>query len=267
MRLGNIKNISYNDRLASQRRHSFLLRIILYFAIALAIFAGLVYFIFFSRFFEIKEISVNGLETIESGAALAKIESYISNGRLNFLGLNKNILFTDLSGLKKNLLAEFPILKSAEINRKFMHSLTVDFKERIAAGVWCFSDGECRYFDSEGAVWGDTAKSSGFLFLVVDDQRKVEGEKIIDKDYFEAIKIISAELGKFINIKNILIPTDSPGDIKVFSDKNCYLIFSLDSDIKGQIEVLKIFLNNKKDDSTFNPQYLDLRVEGRVYYK
>ena len=50
-----------------------------------------------------------------------------------------------------------------------------------------------------------------------------------------------------------------------------YIIFSTDSDIKNQLDVLKIFLNDKTNNSApvggFHPQYIDLRIENKIYYK
>ena len=64
-----------------------------------------------------------------------------------------------------------------------------------------------------------------------------------------------------------MIPENSFDEFRVYTDRGFYLIFSLDSNIKNQTDVLRIFLDEKSKDPNFNPQYLDLRIDGRIYYK
>ena len=68
-------------------------------------------------------------------------------------------------------------------------------------------------------------------------------------------------------IKSVVIPENSLNEFRVYTDRSFYLVFSLDSNIKGQAEVLKIFLDERAKDPNFNPQYLDLRIGGRIYLK
>ena len=112
--------------------------------------------------------------------------------------------------------------------------------------------------------WGQTGKSSGFIYLTVEDQRS--GQDRIDKDFFGPINQVVKGISGVV-VKNIKIPENSFNEFRVYTSQGYYIIFTTEEEIKDQLDVLRIFLNDKKDDLSFNPQYIDLRVDGRVYYK
>jgi len=70
-----------------------------------------------------------------------------------------------------------------------------------------------------------------------------------------------------IFINKFTIPDKFISDFSAFTSNGYELLFSTDSDVNKQLEVLEIFLAEKKDDPDFKPQYIDLRINGRVYYK
>ena len=135
-----------------------------------------------------------------------------------------------------------------------------NFSERKPAGIWCFKD-SCSYFDGDKILWGQPARSSGFIFLTVEDER---GGHEIDDGFFKPIMEVAKSMAG--EIKNIIIPADSFNEFRVYtSDYN--IIFTTDSDIQNQLDILKILIKEKGKDAGFHPQYIDLRIEGRVYYK
>ena len=69
-----------------------------------------------------------------------------------------------------------------------------------------------------------------------------------------------------IRVNKIEIRPDSINDFYIYTTNGFYIIFNMEISIPKQIEVLKIFLAEKGQD--FKPtEYIDLRIEGRVYYK
>ena len=114
-------------------------------------------------------------------------------------------------------------------------------------------------------TWGPAVRSSGFLLLTVEDSRPRE-DFGIDADFFRAIREAAVGLSG-LTVRSVAIPEDSFDEFRVHTDKSFYLIFSLGSNIKNQLEILKIFLEEKAKDANFNPQYIDLRIEDRIYFK
>lgn len=268
MKAYDIKKLSYRDELARRNRLFFILKLSGFVAAFIFIAGGGLYVLFFTDKLEIKDITISGLQTLDQGLIMREVDKRLGQKKYGYLRIQKNILFFDGDELEASILSANPVLKTIQAKKKFPHKLEIDVLERKPAGIWC-ADNECRYFDKETNTWGPAARSSGFLFLTIEDER-LRDRFEIDRDFLEAIKDVLANLS-WLSIKNIIIPQNSFDEFRVYTDRNFYLIFSLDSNIKNQADVLKIFLDDKSKDPPpaggSNPQYIDLRIDGRIYYK
>jgi len=224
--------------------------------------AGVIYLLFFSRMFDVREVSFNGLDTVSSDMFRGKIDEKLNQKILKYLPRRNNIFFVNTGNFEKEFASDYPVFKSVNVHKKLFHGLVFDFLERKPAGVWCLKD-SCSYFDNDKVLWGQPAKSSGFIFLTIEDNRQSENKQI-DDDFFRPIMEIAKNMTG--EIKNITIPADAFNEFRVYTT-DYYIIFTTDSDVKNQLDVLKIFLADKNKDSNFHPQYIDLRIDGRVYYK
>jgi len=262
----NIKS-GYTDTLARQRRARFVVKAIIFLVLIVFVCGGAIYLLFFSRFLDLRSMTLNGLDTLSSGEVRTEIDKTLNSKIFGYLPRRNSVLFINSNKLRGYLLSQFPVLQSVEIKKNFPHELAINFLERKAVGVWCYKGGNCQYFDSDGNVWGQVIKSSGFLMVIVDDQRNTD-TKQIDKDYLLAVKTFldNPKLLPF-SVKDIILAQDSFRDYIVNTSAGYPLYFSLDSNIIDQVKVLNIFLENKGKDGNFNPQYIDLRINGRVYYK
>ena len=176
MRIYDAKNIKYKDGLAEKRRRVFVLKTLFSIGLSIAIVGLIVYLLFFSGLLEIKEVSVNGLDKVNGADFHNGLNERLDSKWLGLLKHQKNVLFFNSDIFKAEALAAFPEIKDISINKKPPHALDIDVTERIAAGIWCFTDSStssasleqaeftesCKYFDEEGVVWGEAAKSSGF---------------------------------------------------------------------------------------------------------
>lgn len=265
MRPSNIKTFQYRDKLKEQKRRSLLFKVIGVIALGAVICAAIIFILFFSPFFKIKSINADGVDDAYRQRLVDKATQKMVSGKLGFIETQRNIFFFDKEALLADLRAEFTSLERISIEKKYPHELILKASERKPYGIWCFATSECKYFDEDGATWGNAAKSSGFLLLVVTDQREAENYQL-DQDYFKAIKQIHKNLGE-LSIRQAIIKSGDLREFNVEAAQGYPIIFSLDADIENQIAVLKIFMADKSRRANFVPQYLDLRIDGRVYYK
>lgn len=266
MRPVNLKKINHRDGVVRRHRRIFILKIVAMVASVIIVVAGLVYLLFFSRLFDVREVSFNGLDTISSNEFQVKINEHLDQKLFKFLPKKNNIFFVGTADLETNFSSAYPIFKSVDIQKKPLHGLVLNFTERKPVGIWCFGEsagGSCSYFDESKNLWGESAKSSGFIFLTIEDRRKKE-DRQIDDEFFKPIMEVAKKMTG--EIKNIIIPENSFNEFRAYTSKY-YIIFSTESDIRDQLDVLKIFMNDKVKNPDFNPQYIDLRIDGRVYYK
>lgn len=262
MRPVNSKRLNYKDEVMRRHRRFFVIKIVVMVLLTVVVVAGLIYLLFFSRLFDVREVSFNGLDTVNSDVFLGKIDENLNQKILKYLSRRNNLFFVNTSNFETEFASAYPIFKSVNVQRKLFHGLTLNFLERKPAGIWCFKE-TCSYFDEDKVLWGESAKSSGFIFLTIEDRRDRENRQIDDEFFGPIMEVAKSMTGE---IKNITIPENSFSEFRVYAP-DYYIIFTTEFDIQNQLDVLKIFMNDKIKDSEFHPQYIDLRIDGRVYYK
>lgn len=276
MKIGNINNLNYRDTLAQQKKRRFFIRLLLLFLSLLTVGGLIMYALFFSSAMRINDISIIGLKTIEPEEIRAMIEPVIEQSAFNLPAFKprKNILFFDPEPVLESILAKFPIIKDIRITKDYFHKISFNITERTPLGTWCFTDHGstllttgCSYFDDEGMLWGKALKSSGSLLLIVEDGRIFsEHQNRVESGFLENIQEAMTGLdGLGVKVNKVVIRPDSINDFYIYTIQGYYIIFSEEFPLAKQIEVLKIFLNEKGRD--FKAEYIDLRIEGRVYYK
>ena len=277
MRPVNVKRLNYRDEVARRHRRAFVFKILAFVFRIIAIVARLIYLLFFSRLFDVREVSFNGLDTVNSDVFQVKIDETLNQKIFGYLTRRNDIFFVNTGSFEKQFALAYPVFKSVNVQRKLFHGLILNFLERKPAGIWCFTSTDstgspqaslapvsrCQYFDNDKVLWGQPSKSSGFIFLTIEDQRDITDRKI-DDDFFGPIMEVAKNMEG--EIKSIIIPADSFNEFWVYT-ADYYIIFTVDFDIQNQLDVLKIFMNEKGKDSNFHPQYIDLRIDGRVYTK
>ncbi|MEK7525410.1 MAG: hypothetical protein AAB561_00075 [Patescibacteria group bacterium] len=267
MRPPQIRDFRYQDKFAAEKRRHLKRKVVFWLFVTIIFLGGLGYLAIFSDIFVIRSIAVDGANIIVDKTALEEsVKSAISTRTWGFLPLQNNTLSIQTALLAEKLIREFPSAKSISVDRKFMHALSIKVAERKPLGIWCFGD-KCSYFDGDGFTWGEPPKSSGFLLLRVQDTRE-RTENSLSKEILNGIVLASNGINELgIPVKEFKISQTAIIDLAVSTGKGYTIYLDLDGDIKTQIETLKIFLDKKTAESSFAPQYLDLRISGRVYYK
>ena len=258
---------SYSGNLARKRQRRFFAKLTIFLVAGLISVAGLIYLFFFAPYLKITEKNINGLKSVEAGEVLSIVDLEVNKNILSFLGLKflNNIVLFDSKFLKDKILAQLPVIRGVEIVKEYPHKISINITERTALGTWCLDRG-CYYFDEDGVLWGKALRSSGSLLLNVEDLRPAEGRVKIDIQMLAGIKELVSGLENIgVKVNRIEIPADSIGEFRVYTTRGYYLILNIESNIKDQINVFRILLKEKGEG--FNPQYIDLKVEGRAYFK
>ena len=284
MRPARINNNNYRDNIARKNRRRFFIKMLAMLTVIVALGVGLVYLSFFSPLFKITETSINGLKTIKSNDISVIVEAIKAQSFFGKIALKPqlNIIFFDTEYLQSKISSEFKVVEGVEIIKEFPHRLIINIVERTAIGTWCFSGNSstpstllrtgllttsCRYFDRFGVTWGRAIRSSGSLLLSIEDLRLSEEKSDkIDSSVLEPIQRAIRGLEDLnIKVKKIEIPPSSTGDFRIYIANGYYLILNNEADILHQIEIFKILLEDKGD--IFHPEYVDLSIGGRIYYK
>lgn len=133
------------------------------------------------------------------------------------------------------------------------------------------SAGTCFYFDKNGIAFENAPNTSGNLIDLIKDYSQKElkiGDEVLTKELMDNILAIKEYLFQKIGLKVASFDIDSyPVEgLRVVTNESWYILFSLKRDIKSQLLALKVALDEKiQNRSTL--QYVDLRIENRIYYK
>ena len=221
-----------------------------------------VYALVYSPLFQVRKFSIKGNSRLSSEAVLNIMRSLVSNNKLeNFLGAN-NLLIWD----KKVDVSKSALLK-AIINRSWVNqSVTINIEERNQSAIWCKTD-FCYWIDDEGIAFEEAPRTEGPLVLMVYDDGQegiIRGQKVVDERYAANLSaILRGILNLGISVKNIEF-NERLQEIKIMAHNSPDLLFS----IRFNPELNMAALYSLKEKVGLRGiNYIDLRVENRIYYK
>jgi hypothetical protein len=275
----------YRDRLREKRRRRFLLKLFLIIGLVFLCAAGAVYLLFFAGFLDVRTVDISGTEVIPSADLRAVAEKWLGGGILG-VSRSKNLLFISSEKLALQLTAEFPRIDSIRIDKEPPHGLRISIVERKSAGIWCFAaldspsqifqgktwEGKCFYFDRNGVAYAEAGQSSGFLILNVADYRGraiALGSAVASEEWFKNIIAAGELLPKIgVNAAEFSIPSGSFDEFDAKTAQGWKIMFSTSTDVAKQISSLGVLFRDKLPASVrAGLQYVDLRIQDRIYYK
>ncbi|MBZ1345371.1 MAG: FtsQ-type POTRA domain-containing protein [Candidatus Nealsonbacteria bacterium] len=235
--------------------------------LVLIISGGFFYLLFSSPIFQIKKIEITGNQKISTGEIQNLIQTQIKKRMLFFD--TKSIFLARLNKIDEVILKEFPQIAETNSKRRFPDTLKIGIKERKPLAI--FSDSE-NYFliDRQGIIFEQVGSDYQGLkiknLILIESpklgQRAVEKEKL--KQIFEIESKLKDELKILISEASIV--SEKRLNIKTLEGWQIY--FNPTKDIKNQLFNLILTLREKiPPEGWKNLEYIDLRFEGRVYYK
>lgn len=232
------------------------------FFVILFLFAG-AYLILFSPVFQVKNIFISGNEK----TAAKGIRDFVYTN-INTV-FSKSIFLVDSDDLQKKILERFPVIEKIAVNKNLPHTILLSVSERKPVGIFCAS--ECFLIDQNGVAFEPAIGSFENFSVVrttVENGEVFIGKKVAEKNIIFAILQIEKNLLENFNIdlKEALI--SSPSRIEVKTGEGWQIYFNSDSDISTQTAKLNALLNSDVfERGRKNLLYIDLRFEGKAYYK
>jgi len=268
-------NYGYRDELRNKRKKRKIRAAFLVVSSLIAFIVFTVYALFFSGWFSVNEVRVSGNKEVSEEEIKNSIIGHLDRAYLlGYIKPFSNIFFTDSEEIAGLLTEKFPIIKVVNVNKKFFSgNLNVEIGEREVVGIWCQSGGDkCFYFDKDKVFFKPAAKFSGEVFLNIEDGRGRDfslADSFDDQELLEKMNLAKSILDelKFVAYSNFFL---GPGSfefwIKIKEGWSVYL--DKESDIPTQLVALKKFLEEKlSPERRRTLQYIDLRVNNRIYYK
>ena len=242
-----------------KRKKSILKSRFFWLTILILIFLGsFFYFLFFSSFFQVKNIFISGAEKTSSG----EIKNFVQNKlekKILFLK-TKTIFLINLNQIKKEVLKNFPPVAEIEIRRKFPNTFSIVLVERSPLANFC-QDEKCFLLDKEGIIFEESKPKADLIKIVDGEKERMPklGEKTIENDYLETIlkiqKFFQEELK--LEIKEFIV---FPQRLNLRMVEGFEIYFDPRADIDWQLTKLNLVLKEKiPSEKRRDLEYIELR--------
>ena len=225
----------------------------------LILMCGLAYLLFFSGALEIKNTEIQGYSKPEIIGEIA--DNYRQS---TFMG--NNILFINIRGLEKRILDSSRV-KTVNITRGLPNTLKINIEESTGAIVWN-TVGENFIIDDRGYV---IEENNNINLPAVVDNANIEiglGERVASPTFIKYIIDMwsNFELVTGHRIESIII-LDIFSDVHVKSKSGWTVYFDSTKDPISQLENLSKVLRAAEESGRKQIEYIDMRLQDKVFYK
>ena len=224
----------------------------------------ILYILFFSSLFQISRVDVQGPNATLSQTLDKEVNNYL-NSRL----LARNWVFLNSSDLKSFLQKTFTGQETITVDKKFPNRLVVSTDEQKPALIW--KTGSHSYILSTNgrAITEQNKQSSSDLPVVYDNTNlPVDvGSKVTGRDFANFVTSIGSFLkDNKIDYEKIYV-SDTTSELNVQTKQGYTIKFSTLLKPDSQTRSLKATLDLMAQQNKKASSYIDLRVDGRAFYK
>lgn len=227
--------------------------------VIIALLFGLTYLLFFSGVFNIDEIEVKGYSSPEL------IEEIIISHTVNHYHKSNLILF-DTGELEEVIKGDSGV-RSINIKKIYPKTLCVEIEESTPKIIW-ISRGENYEIDDRGYVIGINRNNN---IPTVYDLLNIEtglGERVASPTFINYIIILNESFQKVAGAEmDKIIIYDILSDVRVKSKDSWTVYLNASKDPVSQLENLSRVLAEAEKAGNKKVEYIDMRLETRIFYK
>lgn len=250
-----------------KRKSIFKRKIFWFFLFFLIIFGAGIYYGFYYKIFEIKEILISGNKKVKTEEAKLLIEEKITH-KIFFIE-TKNIFLANIKEIQQALLLKFPRIQTIDISKDWLGILSVKITEREPVGNLCNLN-SCYLFDKEGVIFEAASQDSEILMKIEPQEQQLTlGKQEISREIVRAI----LEIDKLLKENFLVKPEEitlslNRATLEIKTSEGWKIYFEIQGDIEAQILNLNLFLKEKiKSQERKNLDYIDLRYGNKIFYK
>ena len=222
------------------------------------------YVVFISSLFQISKTDVQGPNNALSQSLSKEVNNYL-NSRL----LAKNWLFLNQQDLKGYLQKTFTGQETITVSKKFPNHLSVITDEQKPGLVW--KTGSRSYIlSTSGRVIAEQQKTDNSALPQVIDSTNLPvevGSRVAARDFVNFItKVQDFMKSNKLSIEKIYV-LDTTSEVYVKTQNGYDIKFSTNQNPDAATRALKATLDLLAQQNKKPASYIDLRVEGRAFYK
>jgi hypothetical protein len=169
-------------------------------------------------------------------------------------------------------LSALPAATALQVDKHFFrHAVTVRVSERERVGIWCFESGDpevCFWFDRGGVLFMPGYAAEGNLTPVLRDHSRdplVLGAIALPQRLLtNLLTVFSALDSLHLSIREVRLEDLALEEVRVLTHEGPSLLFSLRFPATGVANAVAVVGNQA---ALSQLEYIDFRVEGKVYYR
>lgn len=237
----------------------------------LAAILALFHFVLLSGMFELKNIKVVSQADIDEEEIKQIIDKQLNKKFFRWLSI-KPLFLISPAKISNEILAKYPSIKRANVQRKFPHSLVLTIKKRRAVGIWCQPKKDfCFLFDESRIIFEKIKKqqiNEELILVFSDDKDKKLGNEVLAPLTFSQILEIEQSLKEIdLTAESFWLTILPLKELRVKLKKGWEIYFNLDKDVKLALSQLRLVLKEEIPKQNWgNLEYIDLRFT-KIYYK
>ena len=211
-------------------------------------------------FLRITTVMVEGAETLAAERVAEFVEKEFA-GRYWGLFAKNNIFLYPKGSLIAALLAEYPVLRSAQLRAADFHTVSVSVVERHPRAIWCGS--VCYLMDEDAVTYAPAPVFSEPVYIVY------RGERLSAEEFRALSTLVDAVSKLQAQDKVEIVAVDAERDVRVGFASGFELLFAL-SEAGGDVfERFSLVLVAEpfQHRTLADFEYLDLRWGYKLYYK
>jgi cell division septal protein FtsQ len=230
-------------------------------------FIVIVWALFFSPFFRVTTVNINGLQIIPKSQVAEKVSQLSAGRSLLILPRNTEWLFP-ASQTESQLKKDFPSFSKIKVSHHFPHTVTIDITEQPISLVWQ-TGGQQYLIDQRGVVSGKLPPGYKTK-LVVSDTANLSvsvGKQILSPDFINFMQTVYTQLPGTVHTKVAQASVaETTLEVTVTTAQGYAIYFDTTRSAEKQLGYLKEIV----DQVTAQHQtlaYVDLRADDRIFYK
>ena len=232
------------------------------------------YILFFSPALMVREVTIDG-ESILPQAEYRTVVDTAMAGKVFGILSRRNFFFIPTHRIVADVLARYPQLEKASLQRHFPDGLTLSITESPTLLLWC-AGGPCYGVRDGQAVHRSFATDSRYdsIRLSVIDESALPitvGDELPVEPYLATLREVWEHFSK-LNVGTVSPVASTPsrysGEIALSVDEGWQLILSVERPVEKSLGTLRAFLAEylKEHENRLGLVSIDLRVEGKIFY-
>lgn len=223
------------------------------------------YAVLASSLFKIAKIEIEGNQTIDSEDVISQVQSIITGS-----SISQNIIFVPTSNIEKQLKKDNYQIADVKISRIPLNTIKITINEQKPSILWRSGNNLSIITENGRGFIGEPNDELKKNLPTVEDLSNLpvkEGDKVVSQDFVKFVNEVNTILPQNgISISNTQIE-ETTTEITVITKEGYRIRFDTTRPFTEQMSDLKAVLDSLKTQGKKPTQYIDLRVNGKVFYK